>query len=77
MNRDTLKGQWMQLKGKIRQQWGKLTDDEVEQLQGNSEQLIGRVQERYGYTRQQAEQEVDRWLGEQRPDEGERPRKVS
>jgi uncharacterized protein YjbJ (UPF0337 family) len=76
MNRDTLKGQWMQLKGKIRQQWGKLTDDEVDQLQGNAEQLIGRVQERYGYTRQQAEQEVDRWLGQQRSDE-ERPRKVS
>jgi uncharacterized protein YjbJ (UPF0337 family) len=77
MNRDTLKGQWMQLKGKIRQQWGKLTDDEIDQLQGNAEQLIGRVQERYGYTRQQAEQEVDRWLGQQRSDEGERPRKVS
>jgi uncharacterized protein YjbJ (UPF0337 family) len=77
MNRDTLKGQWMQLKGKIRQQWGKLTDDEIDQLQGNAEQLIGRVQERYGYTRQQAEQEVDRWLGQQRSDEAERPRKVS
>jgi uncharacterized protein YjbJ (UPF0337 family) len=77
MNRDTLKGQWMQLKGKIRQQWGKLTDDEIDQLQGNAEQLIGRVQERYGYSRQQAEQEVDRWLGQQRSDEAERPRKVS
>jgi uncharacterized protein YjbJ (UPF0337 family) len=72
MNRDTLKGQWMQLKGKIRQQWGKLTDDEVDQLQGNAEVLIGKIQERYGYERAKAEQEVDRWLSEQ-----ERVRKAS
>jgi uncharacterized protein YjbJ (UPF0337 family) len=72
MNRDTLKGQWMQLKGKVRQQWGKLTDDEVDQLQGNAEVLIGKIQERYGYERAKAEQEVDRWLSEQ-----ERLRKAS
>jgi len=64
MNRDTLKGQWMQLKGKIRQQWGKLTDDEIDQMQGNTEMLIGKLQERYGYERERAEQEVDRWLNE-------------
>ncbi len=51
MNRDTLKGQWMQLKGKVRQQWGKLTDDEIDQMQGNAEMLIGKLQERYGYER--------------------------
>jgi uncharacterized protein YjbJ (UPF0337 family) len=62
MNRDILKGQWTQLKGKIREQWGKLTDDEIDQMQGNSEQLIGKLQERYGRTREQAEQELDRWL---------------
>jgi uncharacterized protein YjbJ (UPF0337 family) len=62
MNRDILKGQWTQLKGKIREQWGKLTDDEIEQMQGNSEQLIGKLQERYGRTREQAEQDLDRWL---------------
>ena len=65
MNRDTLKGQWMQLKGKIRQQWGKLTDDEIDQMQGNTEMLIGKLQERYGYEREKAEQEVDRWLDDQ------------
>jgi uncharacterized protein YjbJ (UPF0337 family) len=62
MNRDTLKGQWMQLKGKIREQWGKLTDDEVDQIQGNTEMLIGKLQERYGKTREQAEQDLDSWL---------------
>jgi uncharacterized protein YjbJ (UPF0337 family) len=66
MNRDTLKGQWTQLKGKLRQQWGKLTDDEIDQMQGNAEILIGKLQERYGYERERAEQEVDRWLNEQR-----------
>jgi uncharacterized protein YjbJ (UPF0337 family) len=62
MNRDTLKGQWTQLKGRIRQQWGRLTDDELDQIQGDSETLVGKLQERYGRTREQAEQEVERWL---------------
>jgi uncharacterized protein YjbJ (UPF0337 family) len=48
MNRDTLKGQWTQIKGKVREQWGKLTDDDLDQMQGNAEQLIGKLQERYG-----------------------------
>jgi uncharacterized protein YjbJ (UPF0337 family) len=61
MNRDTFKGQWMQLKGQLRRQWGKLTDDEVDQIQGNAEILIGKLQERYGYSREQAERELERW----------------
>jgi uncharacterized protein YjbJ (UPF0337 family) len=61
MNRDTLKGQWTQLKGQLRKQWGKLTDDEVDQIQGNAEILIGKLQERYGYSREEAEREIDRW----------------
>jgi cytidyltransferase-like protein len=65
MNRDTLKGQWMQLKGKVRQQWGQLTDDDIDQMQGNAEMLVGRIQERYGRSREEAEREVDRWLDEQ------------
>jgi uncharacterized protein YjbJ (UPF0337 family) len=61
MNRDTLKGQWTQLKGQVRKQWGKLTDDEIDQIQGNAEILMGKLQERYGYTRDQAQREIDRW----------------
>jgi uncharacterized protein YjbJ (UPF0337 family) len=61
MNRDTFKGQWMQLKGQLRRQWGKLTDDEVDQIRGNAEILIGKLQERYGYSREQAERELERW----------------
>ena len=65
MNRDTLQGQWMQLKGKVRQQWGKLTDDDLEKIQGNAEMLIGRVQERYGKSREEAEKDLDRWFEHQ------------
>ena len=77
MNRDSLQGQWMQLKGKIRQQWGKLTDDDLAKMQGGAEQLIGKLQERYGYAREQAERELDRWLAEQRLDEPGQARRVS
>src|SRR5207245_11469579 len=58
MNRDTLKGQWTQLKGQVRKQWGKLTEDEVDQIQGDSEILMGKLQQRYGYTREQAQREI-------------------
>jgi uncharacterized protein YjbJ (UPF0337 family) len=43
MNKDTLKGQWTQLKGTVREQWGKLTNDDIDQIQGQSEQLVGKV----------------------------------
>jgi uncharacterized protein YjbJ (UPF0337 family) len=62
MNEDILKGQWTQLKGRVREQWGKLTDDDLDRIQGKSEQLIGRLQERYGWQRDQAQREVDTWL---------------
>jgi uncharacterized protein YjbJ (UPF0337 family) len=65
VNRDTLKGQWLQVKGKIREQWGKLTEDDIDVMEGNVEQLIGKIQERYGRSREQAEQELDRWLDRQ------------
>jgi uncharacterized protein YjbJ (UPF0337 family) len=59
MNADIIKGKWHQLKGKARAQWGKLTDDELERINGDGEQLVGLVQERYGYARDKARQEVD------------------
>jgi uncharacterized protein YjbJ (UPF0337 family) len=62
MNTDVLKGKWNQLKGKVRRQWGDLTDDDVDKIQGDSEILLGRIQERYGRSREEAEKEVDRWL---------------
>jgi uncharacterized protein YjbJ (UPF0337 family) len=62
MNKDILKGKWLQVKGDVRNWWGKLTDDDVDQIQGNSEKFIGKLQERYGYGREQAEKEIDDFL---------------
>ena len=62
MNEDVLKGKWTQLKGEVRSQWGKLTDDDVDRVEGDAEKLIGRVQERYGYARDEAKREVDAFL---------------
>ena len=61
MNEDTLKGQWTQLKGQVREQWGKLTSDDVDEVQGRSEQLIGKLQERYGMARDEAERQLNSW----------------
>jgi len=58
MNSDTLKGQWHQLKGEVKNQWGKLTDNDLDRIEGQSEKLIGVLQEKYGYARDRAEQEV-------------------
>ncbi len=60
MNRDTLKGQWTQLKGKVRQQWGKLTDDDLDKIQGNYEMLVGRLQTLYGRSREETERDIER-----------------
>jgi uncharacterized protein YjbJ (UPF0337 family) len=62
MNWDTLGGQWAQFKGKVREKWGKLTDDDMEVVAGKKDQLVGRLQERYGYMKDQAEKEVDDWI---------------
>jgi uncharacterized protein YjbJ (UPF0337 family) len=61
MNSDTLKGQWTQLKGSVREQWGKLTHDDVDQIKGQAEQLVGKIQERYGIGRDEAHRQVDSW----------------
>lgn len=62
MNTDILNGKWNQLKGQVRTKWGKLTDDDVTQIQGNVETMIGKLQERYGYNRQRAEKELNDFL---------------
>jgi uncharacterized protein YjbJ (UPF0337 family) len=62
MNRDVLVGQWKQLKGKVKQQWGRLTDDELDQASGRYDELAGLIQERYGYSRDEAYNELDMWL---------------
>lgn len=59
MNEDTLKGKWKQLTGEVKRQWGKLTDDDMQQIEGNSEKLEGKIQERYGIGRDEAKKQVD------------------
>ena len=66
MNEDVLKGQWRQLKGEVKSRWGKLTDDDIDRAEGDAEKLIGRVQERYGYAKEDARREVDDFLRRQR-----------
>jgi uncharacterized protein YjbJ (UPF0337 family) len=58
MNTDIAKGNFKQLKGKIKQQWGKLTDDEIDQMEGSAEILVGKLQERYGLDRNEAERQA-------------------
>lgn len=58
MNNDRVAGAWKQLKGKVKEQWGKLTDDEIDQLEGRSEQLAGKLQERYGLAHEEAERQA-------------------
>lgn len=59
MNWDVVKGNWKQFKGNAKQKWGKLTDDDLTTIDGKREQLAGKLQEKYGYTKEQAERELD------------------
>ena len=61
MNWDQIEGNWKQFKGQAKQKWAKLTDSDWNMLSGKKDELVGRVQERYGYERDQAEREVDDW----------------
>jgi len=61
MNTDRIKGQWKQLKGKVKTQWGKLTDDDLDVIAGQKDQLVGRIQERYGFEKEEAQRQVDEW----------------
>jgi uncharacterized protein YjbJ (UPF0337 family) len=60
MNHDILAGKWKQMRGELKTWWGKLTDDDVDRIGGQKDKLIGLIQERYGYTHEQAEQEIER-----------------
>lgn len=64
MNKDILGGKWKQLRGKLKQQWGELTDDELDKISGQRDELVGLIQEKYGYARAEAEEEVDEFLRE-------------
>jgi uncharacterized protein YjbJ (UPF0337 family) len=58
MNWDTVKGQWKQFRGKVKENWGQLTDDDLDRIEGRRDQLLGAVQKRYGLAREEAERQV-------------------
>ncbi len=64
MNQDLVKGKWKQIRGRAQKWWGKLTDDDLDVIDGNRYQLIGKLQERYGYSKVRAAQEVNQRLKE-------------
>ena len=61
MNWDIIEGKWCQFKGEAQAKWGKLTDDDLDVIAGKQEKLVGRLQERYGYSKEKAKQAVDEW----------------
>ncbi len=61
MNKDEIDGNWKQFKGTVKEKWGKLTDDDMTVIEGKRDQLVGKIQERYGYAKDQAEKEVKDW----------------
>jgi uncharacterized protein YjbJ (UPF0337 family) len=67
MNWDMIKGNWKQVVGKIKEKWGKLTDDDLKLAEGKKDQLVGAIQNRYGYEKEQAEKEVDEFTRSMNP----------
>jgi len=64
MNSDVLKGNWKQFRGEVKRKWGQLTDDDLDQVEGEREKLVGKLQERYGKAREVAMKDVDAFLDE-------------
>jgi len=62
MNWDRVEGNWKQLTGKVKEKWGKLTEDDITVINGKQDQLVGRIQERYGIAKDEAQRQVDSWI---------------
>lgn len=62
MNKDVIKGKWTEIKGKLKQQWGEFTDDDILQMKGSEEELSGALQKKYGYEKDKASNEIDKFL---------------
>jgi uncharacterized protein YjbJ (UPF0337 family) len=78
MNSDQLQGKWKQVKGSVKERWGKLTDDDINVIDGKHDQLVGKIQEKYGIAREAAQKQVDEWNAvESRESDLEQRRKAS
>ena len=64
MNKDIFEGKWKEMRGQLKEWWGELTDDELEQANGNAEQIVGLLQQKYGYTRERAEEEFNKRIAD-------------
>jgi uncharacterized protein YjbJ (UPF0337 family) len=62
MNWDQVEGKWKQMRGSMKQKWGKLTDDDLDYIAGSRDKFIGRLQERYGVNKEEAQKQADQWL---------------
>jgi uncharacterized protein YjbJ (UPF0337 family) len=62
MNWDQLQGMWKQVTGDVKRHWGKLTDDDLQMVEGDRQRLVGKIQERYGVSKEEADRQVDDWL---------------
>lgn len=63
MNWDQIKGKWGQMTGTVKSKWGQLTDDEITEINGDRERLVGKIRERYGIAKNEADRQVDDWMG--------------
>jgi uncharacterized protein YjbJ (UPF0337 family) len=61
MNWDIIEGKWKQFSGEVQTQWGKLTNDDLDVIAGNKEKLAGKLQERYGWSKEEAEEQIEKW----------------
>lgn len=71
MNQDIIIGNWKQVVGKVKEKWGKLTDDEIAQINGQREILVGKLQEKYGFTKEDAEDNVKKFFNKPYEEEEE------
>jgi uncharacterized protein YjbJ (UPF0337 family) len=62
MNEDILQGKWKQFKGEVQKKWGEMTDDELDQIEGQREKLAGKLQEKYGWTKEKADEEINNFV---------------
>jgi uncharacterized protein YjbJ (UPF0337 family) len=78
MNSDQMQGKWKQVKGSVKERWGKLTDDDIDVINGKHDQLVGKIQEKYGIAREAAQKQVDEWNAvDSRESDTEQRRKAS
>ena len=77
MNWDQIEGKWSQVKGELRQRWGNLTDDDLEIIAGSKDKFLGRLQERYGIAKEDAQAQLDDWLKKASPSTDQRARSKS